>query len=316
MECFGLESPKLTYRDGWYYLTAAEGGTAGPPTSHMIVSSRSRSPLGPWEHSPYNPIVRTASKDEYWWSRGHGTLFDTPDGKWYIAYHGYEREMTTLGRHSLRERIEWTADGWFRVAESNGDSVERSRGCEQPFEDRFEGETLDLRWQGHGAAPDEWCRLEAGALVLQGRDAGSPSPLLYMAAHPAYEAEIELEVEGEAEGRLLLYYDGSAYMGVALSMDGVRYVRPFKRYGTVAQQEDVRYLRIRNDRHIVSFYYSADGQHWTAYDKVAEASGFHHNTFGGFLSLRIGIDAVGEGLVRCRRFTYRPLLEEEATGYE
>src|ERR1035437_9226423 len=45
-----LESPKLTKRGEYYYLTSAEGGTAGPATSHMAIVARSKSPLGPWEN--------------------------------------------------------------------------------------------------------------------------------------------------------------------------------------------------------------------------------------------------------------------------
>jgi xylan 1,4-beta-xylosidase len=64
VECFCLEAPKITKRNGYYYLTSAEGGTAGPATSHMVVSSRSRTPWGPWEHSPHNPIVHTSNACE------------------------------------------------------------------------------------------------------------------------------------------------------------------------------------------------------------------------------------------------------------
>ena len=77
-ECFRLESPKLLQHDGFYYLTSAQGGTAGPATSHMVVSARSKSPLGPWENSPRNPIVRTWSRLEPWWSKGHGTVLEGP----------------------------------------------------------------------------------------------------------------------------------------------------------------------------------------------------------------------------------------------
>lgn len=52
VEGFALESPKLMYKDGYYHMIAAQGGTAGPATSHMAVSARSRDPWGPWEHSP------------------------------------------------------------------------------------------------------------------------------------------------------------------------------------------------------------------------------------------------------------------------
>ena len=114
-ECSCLESPKLLERGGYYYLTSAQGGTAGPATSHMVVSARSRSPLGPWENSPHNPIVRTWSRREPWWSKGHGTVLEGPDSQWYIVYHGYENGYRSMGRQTLVEPVEWTGDGWFDI---------------------------------------------------------------------------------------------------------------------------------------------------------------------------------------------------------
>jgi hypothetical protein len=51
-----------------YYMVLAEGGTAGPPTGHVVVAARSTSIEGRWENSPYNPILRTESATE----RGKG----------------------------------------------------------------------------------------------------------------------------------------------------------------------------------------------------------------------------------------------------
>jgi len=36
-------------------------------------------------------------------------------------------------------------------------------------------------------------------------------------------------------------------------------------------------------------------------------SGIHHNVFGGFLSLKVGVYAAGSGTVRLRDFRYRAL---------
>jgi xylan 1,4-beta-xylosidase len=58
-EGFCLESPKLFFKDGYYHLISAQGGTAGASTSHMVVQARSRTPLGPWDNSPCNPVIRT-----------------------------------------------------------------------------------------------------------------------------------------------------------------------------------------------------------------------------------------------------------------
>ena len=59
IECFCMEGPKFFKRGEYYYITVAEGGTAGPATGHMVISARSKSPLGPWEKSIYlvSPVL-------------------------------------------------------------------------------------------------------------------------------------------------------------------------------------------------------------------------------------------------------------------
>jgi beta-xylosidase len=47
VETFAQEGPKILKRGDYYYMVLAEGGTAGPPTGHMIVAARSRSLDGP-----------------------------------------------------------------------------------------------------------------------------------------------------------------------------------------------------------------------------------------------------------------------------
>lgn len=160
VEAYSLEGPKMTVRDGYYYLTVAVGGTAGPPTSHMAVSSRSRTPWGPWEHSPYNPVVHTESKEEPWWSKGHASLIDSPDGQWWMVYHAYAGGFHSLGRQTLLEPIEWTSDGWFHAAEGH-ERLDRHVGSHDEeeidavnqsvsFRDTFAGSELGLHWQCEG----------------------------------------------------------------------------------------------------------------------------------------------------------------------
>jgi beta-xylosidase len=78
VQAFAQEGPKILRKGEYYYQVLAEGGTAGPPTGHMIVAARSKSIEGPWENSPYNPIIRTVSAAQRW-SKGHGTLVEGPD---------------------------------------------------------------------------------------------------------------------------------------------------------------------------------------------------------------------------------------------
>ena len=45
VEGYAQEGPKITFRNGWYYMITAVGGTAGPPTGHMVIVARSRSSI-------------------------------------------------------------------------------------------------------------------------------------------------------------------------------------------------------------------------------------------------------------------------------
>jgi len=115
VEGFSPEGPKVMRHGNYFYMILAVGGTAGPPTGHMVIAARSRSIHGPWENAPNNPIVHTQSNTEQWWSRGHATLVAGPSNTWWMVYHGYENGYWTLGRQTLLDPIEWTDDNWFRA---------------------------------------------------------------------------------------------------------------------------------------------------------------------------------------------------------
>lgn len=59
MEGKALEGPKVKKIGDYYYFLNAEGGTAGPATTHMAIVARSKSVDGPWENSPINPLIHT-----------------------------------------------------------------------------------------------------------------------------------------------------------------------------------------------------------------------------------------------------------------
>ncbi len=316
VECFCLESPKLTVRNGYYYLTVAQGGTAGPATSHMVASSRAKTPWGPWEHSPYNPIVHTRSKEERWWSRGHGTLVDDAAGNWWILYHAYEKGFHTLGRQMLMEPIEWTSDGWFRVPEGTDPArpIRKPAGdvvpSVLPLSDTFSGSRLGLQWQFFREYEPERLAFTPNGLVMraEGKTPTDSTPLLCTPPDHAYEITVEAEISPGAVGGLLLFYSPETYCGVGVEKDGVitymrgrPYVREANTVGTRV------FLKVVNDSHEVSVYFSPDGRKWKKSDRSIDSSGYHHNTFGGFLSLRAGVFAGGEGTVTFRNFTFRAL---------
>jgi len=315
-ECFCLESPKSTFRNGYFYQTVAQGGTAGPATSHMVVSARSKSPFGPWENSPYNPILHTASRTERWWSQGHGTLVDDVKGNWWIIYHAYEKGFHTLGRQTLMMPIEWTADNWFRVPEgvSSSDEIKLPAGSSSSaingLSDDFSGNNLGIQWQFFRKYDPERISLKNGALELkaEGKSFAESSPLLVNSCDRKYEVQVEFTLEEGATGGLCLYYNELGNMRI--SVDAEQFV-VFNQKNAKFREKNLLgnhgYLRILNDENEISFYFSADGKNWKRLERSIDATGFNHNVFGGFMSLRAGLYVFGESKVKFDNFVYRKL---------
>ncbi len=313
-ECFCLESPKSTVRDGYYYLTTAEGGTAGPATAHMVVSARSKSPYGPFENSPYNPIVHTENRNERWWNQGHGSLVEDTHGKWWIMYHGYEKYFQTLGRQTLMLPIEWTEDGWFKVPEGvkSSDSIQAPKGENlniiNGLSDNFDKEDLNLQWQFYKDYNPNRIEFKNGALVFKakGKSFADGSPILVNSGDRKYEVQVEYTIDEGVEAGLCLYYNEVANMHVSVNEKAFTvYNRQRRKISEPNTLGNHGFLRILNDENEVSFYYSSGGEDWIRVERSIEASGFNHNVFGEFLSLRAGLFAFGEGKVQFDNFVYK-----------
>ncbi len=129
------EGPHLLYKDGYYYLFMAEGGTG---MGHRITVARSKELMGVYESCPYNPILRQWDDKRLIQCSGHGMPVDTPEGDWYMVYlcnristSGY----AILGRETSLDPIAWTADGWPLVNSLQGPSELQRKpkaACERP----------------------------------------------------------------------------------------------------------------------------------------------------------------------------------------
>jgi beta-xylosidase len=318
VESFSPEGPKLLRRGEWFYMVLAVGGTAGPPTGHMVIAARSRSIHGPWENAPHNPIVRTRSADEKWWSRGHATLVEGPDGNWWMVYHGYENGLWTLGRQTLLDPIEWTADGWFRA--KGGDLSKPIRKPQRgatvehglALSDDFTTNKFGIEWGFYDPTPNEMQRIryDDDTLIVRakGNEPRDCSPLSFIVGDQAYRMEADIEVDDEARAGILLFYNRRLYCG--LGFDTQKFV--MHRYGLervlrkpIAGRH--LHLRITNDRHISTIHYRGEKGEWQKFDVQMEVSGYHHNVAGDFLSLRPAIYVAGTGEARIREVRYRAL---------
>ena len=181
----------------------------------MSIMARSRSVEGPWENSPYNPVVHTWSQDQKWWRQGHGTLIDDADGKWWFMYTGYENGYNLYGKQSLLLPVEWTADGWPRIPPgvSATDILPKPAGENvghgMPLSDDFSSSALGIQWQyAVDANPAELFRVGDGQLrmkakgTIPGQAAILPADATTLGLMPvnhAYEAEVEISIPDTAE---------------------------------------------------------------------------------------------------------------------
>lgn len=324
-----LEGPKLRKIGEYYYYLNAEGGTAGPPTSHMVVVARSKSINGPWEDSPYNPLIHTYKASDRWWSKGHGTLIDTPDGRWYCVYHSYENQFCDLGRQTLLEPLEMTKDGWFRPVMRNekGESADPVGAIAAPLEydlsvpaDRKArlGEfRVGLDWKFYRAnEPQRITRVDGGIrMAAKGNMPGNASPLMFVAGDHRYEIEVEVDLsDAETRAGIVLYYDSAFHMGMGFDADRrYRYRKGGQSVcGQNRQKSQHMWLRLRNDNHVVTGQYSYDGVNWSRETWGMDCSGYTHNTLYQFQSVLPGIFCTGKGSATFRNLKYRNLDIEDA----
>ena len=114
---FGVcEGPQILKKDGWYYLLCAAGGTG---YLHTATVARARTLDGPFEESPYFPLLTSRDDPDNPLQKSGHACFVQAGAEWYIL-HLCARPLTPrgrcpLGRETALQKIEWV-DGWPRLA--------------------------------------------------------------------------------------------------------------------------------------------------------------------------------------------------------
>jgi alpha-N-arabinofuranosidase len=215
--CSDIEGPHLYKINGWYYLMAAEGGTR---YGHCEVIGRSRSPWGPFEPCPHNPIL-TMRDQAHTFVRdtGHAELVEDPQGNWWIFCLGTRNleylPASILGRETFLAPVRWQ-EGWPVVGLPDApgqipDHFESSLLPEQHSflkaqRDDFDTTRLDFAWNflrnpnpadGSLHARPGFLRLQGSAVGLD--DYASPAFLGRRQEQFAITARCMLEFEPHAD---------------------------------------------------------------------------------------------------------------------
>ena len=306
------EAPNIFKKDGFYYLTYADGGTSGPATSHMIMCARARSLTGPWEVSPYNPVVHTWNRNEKWQSKGHGHFVEDLAGNWWVIYHAYEKGYAAHGRKLLLSPVEFMEDGWPLVTQRADEASKKPAGEKitdtSCFSDDFSEEKI-TGWRAWGKFdPANYRRGEDGLkMQATGADIFASNPFTLITGDHSYEASVYVCPEAECEAGLILQYNSRIYNGVGLK-NGILTIY---RLGCVLAVKEIGaeecWLKMRNDEQYLCFFYSLDGMHYKKLNYVINTESQNTHAYNGFLSLRPGLFAAGKNFALFQNFVYRGL---------
>lgn len=178
-----IEGPHLFKKDGYYYLTAAEGGTS---VDHSQVIFRSANLHGPFLPYAGNPILTQRDLDPKRpnpiGSAGHAKFVQTKKGDWwatFLAVRPYREDLYNIGRETFLLPVEWR-NGWPHILDAGkaipfthsrpalpaGAPPKLPLSGDFSYADEFDGNSLSMQWVGIRTPHKPFYRVTGGALEL------------------------------------------------------------------------------------------------------------------------------------------------------
>lgn len=239
------EGPHIYRRDGWYYLSVAEGGTMD---QHSQTIYRSRELTGPYEPGPTNPVLTQrdlpGERPDRVEATGHADYVQLDDGSWwatFLAMRPFVGQSTLLGRETWLLPVQWE-DGWPRILPpgepvppvSARPDLPLSQGTERStWREEFDA-PLSAEWlQMRDPVSTQWYSREDGELVLvPGADApseiGKPHFLGRRMRHPAAQWTLAVEApaleNGSGAGLMAFANEENFLIAGVESIDGQRHI--------------------------------------------------------------------------------------------
>lgn len=251
-----IEGPHIYKKDGWYYLTAAEGGTG---YNHSQVVFRSKQVTGPYESYDKNPILTQRHLDK---NRpdpittvGHADFVQAPNGDWYAIFLGcrpYDDDYYNTGRETFMAPVKWI-DGWpvinpgieevqYRYPINHTAVYKKSSYTgNYIFKDNFKNKTLDKRYLQLRISEENWYQLLPGkGLSLVTRPAtveenGNPSFIGFRQGYVNGTTEIKLDFtpanENEQAGLIVFQNEKHYYFFAKTIINGKPAIALYKGAG-------------------------------------------------------------------------------------
>ena len=265
-----IEAPHLTKRGEYYYLMCAEGGTG---YNHCVTMARSKSPYGPFEKDPMNPILTSSpnnSNERADWDHlktryynpesalqksGHGSYVNLDEKTAYLVHlcaRPFVPELRcTLGRESAIQKMIWTDDGWLRMADgTNLAKIETEEADLSAFDaeilpdrDDFDETVLRKDYYSPRIFPSEFtdCTSREGFIRLRGQESLSSLNRVSLLCRKLPSVDIEASAGLDFSPEI---YQHSA--GLVLYYDNMNYIALRKYYSDTLKQPVVAIISLEN----------------------------------------------------------------------
>jgi xylan 1,4-beta-xylosidase len=242
-----IEGPHIFQKDGYYYLIAAEGGTA---EQHSEVVFRSKKVGGPYEPFMQNPILTqrhlNPERKNPITSAGHADFVQTEAGDWWAVFLGcrpYEGEYYNTGRETFLAPVTWVNE-WPIINYGRNElqyhylfpiqpSVETTGfqyNGNMKISDDFSNEVLDKNWMFLRTPKEKWYNLKQrpGFLSMRLRQetcagTGNPSFLGHRQQNIFGSASIAMVFSPDAENEkagLLIFQNENHFYFLCKSLQG------------------------------------------------------------------------------------------------
>jgi xylan 1,4-beta-xylosidase len=247
-----IEGPRMFKKDGFYYLCAAEGGTAEDHSQVILRSLKVDGPFLPYEKNPILTQRNLNPQRQYPVTcTGHADLVQTDNGDWWAVFLGcrpykpFSENYYNTGRETFLAPVQWV-EGWpvinpgkeevqyyyplpmKSVKEKN--SVPYSGNFK--IKDEFNKLTLDNNWIFLRTLREKWFSLfdKKGFVKLQLRPeevsgTGNPSFIGRRLMHSKGYASVALDFiplsENEKAG-LIIFQDEQHFYYLCKSKSGNR----------------------------------------------------------------------------------------------
>lgn len=315
-----VEAPHLYFINDWYYLMCAEGGTR---EGHMVTIQRSKDIYGPYQKSPYNPVVsnRDYAKQKLQ-SVGHGDLFEDHEGNWWMVALATRpfKHRHHLGRETILLPIEWTKDGWPMVVDKYAKEeiecigISPSQQSIQSFYDDFNSSKLRLDYNTIRDYITNNYALKNNSLVLYGNGQSldtTLSPVFIGVRQKEYccifETKINTHLHNYCRAGLSIFMDKDHHMEIGVSNNKLyvkKKVADIEVINTYKDNVMNIVIGIEANQQFYHFYYIENNTKHII-DKTYVKHLATETVFSAFTGVYCGMFIEGEGEANFEYFNYQ-----------